>query len=79
MTPATEAKMNEILSYARKGGTIIPMFFQPMYGTSATVSAAIRAALKRGLIVKDGVDGCGKPKYRIATPSATHTASEAIN
>ena len=72
MNTATEAKLNEILAVAREGNEIIPMFFQPRFGRSNTVSAAIRVALKNGLLVQAGVDGCGKPKYRAPLPKATH-------
>lgn len=74
MTPATEAKLNEILEVARLGHEIIPMFFQPIMGRSNTVSAAIRVALKKGLLEQAGVDGCGKPKYRAPLPKPTHAA-----
>ena len=73
-TAATEAKIAEIVSHARAGHEIIPMFFQPIIGRSNTVSAAIRIARKRGLIEQAGVDGMGKPKYRLAAPAATHAA-----
>lgn len=80
MTPKTEAKLNEILAIARAGHEIIPMFFQPaMGGINASVSAAIRIALKKGLLVPAGLDGCGKPKYRAAEIKATHLGSEAVN
>jgi hypothetical protein len=76
MSPKTEAKLNEILAHARAGNEIIPMFFQPIMGTDASVSAAIRIARKRGLLIDAGTDGCGKPKYRLATPAATHLSTE---
>ena len=76
MNSKTEAKLNAILAHARNGNEIIPMFFQPIIGTDASVSAAIRIALKRGLLVKCGVDGDGKPKYRAPTPAATHEAPQ---
>lgn len=78
MNTATEAKLNEILAFAREGREVLPMMFQPVMGRSNAVSAAIRIALKRGLLVQDGVDGCGKPKYRAPMPTATHTAPAVI-
>jgi hypothetical protein len=79
MNAKTEAKLNEILAAAKAGHEIIPMFFQRGFGIDASVSAAIRVAKSRGLLVQSGVDGCGKPKYRIAVPAATHASSAAIN
>lgn len=79
MNANTKAKMDEILEAARAGQEIIPMFFQPRFGRSNTVSAAIRMALKQGFIVQSGVDGLGKPKYRIATPNATHNAPKTVH
>ena len=79
MDANTKAKMDEILEAARAGHEIIPMFFQPRFGRSNAVSAAIRMALKKGLIVQSGVDGMGKPKYRIATPTATHNAPATVH
>ncbi len=74
MNTQTEAKMNEIVAFARQGHEIYPMMFQPMNGRSNTVSAAIRTAKKLGLIEQAGVDGLGKPKYRATVPAATHAA-----
>jgi hypothetical protein len=71
--------MNEILNFARAGHEVLPMMFQPVMGRSNTVAAAIRAALKAGLLVPAGVDGCGKPKYRAPEPKATHAGTAAIN
>ena len=79
MNTATQTVLNEMLAHARAGHDIIPMFFQPIRGRSNAVSAAIRVALKNGLLVQNGVDGCGKPKYAAAVPAATHASSEAIH
>lgn len=79
MNAATQSKLNEIMTAARAGHEIIPMFFQPIMGRSNSVSAAIKVALKQGLLVPAGVDGCGKPKYRAAVPEATHAASTTVN
>lgn len=79
MTPETTAKMNEIVKAAREGREIIPAFFQPGRYASNTVSAAIRAAIKRGFIEQSGVDGIGKPKYRATVPGKTHAGPTTIN
>lgn len=79
MSPKTQALVNEIVAAANAGHEIIPMFWQPVIGRSNTVSAAIRAAKARGLLVDAGVDGCGKPKYRAPIKAATHAGSAAIN
>jgi len=76
MTPKTAAKLNEILTAARQGQDIYPAFFQPIYGTSASVSAAVRAAKKMGFIEQAGIDGFGKPYYRAKVPAATHAGTE---
>lgn len=64
MKQSTLDCMNEMVEWvnADPKNVVIPMFFQN-HGL-ATVSSAVRVAKKRGLIVQDGVDGCGKPKYR---------------
>ena len=74
MNAKTEAKLNEILEAGKHGMEIIPMFFQSRRGIDASVSAAIRVGKKRGLIEQAGVDGIGKPKYRVVMPQATHNA-----
>jgi hypothetical protein len=79
MNAKTEAKLIEIIKAARLGHEIYPAFFQRGLGIDASVSAAIRIAKSRGLIVQVGVDGIGKPKYRGVIPAATHEASAAIN
>ena len=79
MNAKTEKMMLEMVAYARTGGEIIPAFWQPRMGISATVSAAITAAKRAGLLVECGKDGCGKPKYAIAAPAATHAGSASIN
>ena len=68
MKEATLKMMDEMVEFAREGNDIIPMFWQPARGVSNTVSAAIRCAVKRNLLVQDGVDGMGKPKYVAPTP-----------
>lgn len=75
MNAQTETMMNEIVSYARTGREVYPMMFQPRNGRSNTVSAAIRAAKKLGLIEQAGLDGTGRPKYRATIPATTHTAT----
>lgn len=79
MNAATEAKMNQIVAFARDGNEIYPMFFHTGFGRSATVGAAIRAAKKRNLIEQHGIDGMGKPKYRAVMPKATHAAPAAAH
>jgi hypothetical protein len=69
--------MNEMVEWARKGNDVIPMFFQK-HGR-ATVSAAVRAAKARGLLVEDRKDGCGNPLYRAPVKAATHAAPQTIN
>lgn len=70
--------MNEMVAHARAGNEIIPMFWQPLMGISASVSAAIRAAKKQGLLVQSGLDGVGRPKYAAPLKSATHEAPATI-
>lgn len=79
MNAKTEAKLAEIIAAARTGAEIYPAFFQRGFGIDASVSAAIRVAKARGLIVQSGVDGIGKPKYRAAPIAATHAAPAAVN
>jgi hypothetical protein len=64
MKPQTQAMLSEIMKYAETGKDIYPFMFQPKFGRSNTVSAAIRHALKNKMIEKSGVDGMGKPKYK---------------
>jgi hypothetical protein len=78
MNAKTEALMNKMVAFAREGNDIIPMYWQPRIGASNTVSAAIRAAKKRSLLVQNGVDGVGKPKYAAVIPAATHTGTEVV-
>ncbi|NUM72765.1 hypothetical protein HUU40_00245 [candidate division KSB1 bacterium] len=75
MCDKTEKMLAEMVVHAKAGHEVIPAFFQPMHGHSAAVSSAIRLALKRGLLVEAGKDGCGKPKYCAPVPTATHTAT----
>jgi len=79
MNAQTQAKLAEILDYARTGAVVYPFMFQPHMGRSNTVSAAIRHAKKEGLLVEAGKDGTGKPTYRMATPCANHAGTAAIN
>jgi hypothetical protein len=78
-TPRTEALITEMVAHARNGHDVIPAFFQPVVGRSNHVSAAIRTAVKRGLLVQNGVDGTGKPKYAAVVPSATHASTTSIH
>ena len=78
MSPKTEKMMQEMIAHARAGHEIIPAFWQPLHGRSNTVSAAIRAARKRGLLIEAGEDGLGRPTYRAPIPAATHAAPAAI-
>ena len=71
----TEAMIVTMVAHARNGFEVIPMFFQPCLGTSNTVSAAVRLAKVRGLLVECGLDGSGKPKYAAPVKVATHAAS----
>ena len=73
MSPKTKKCFDEIAEFARMGHEIYPMFFSVSHG-SATVSAAIRAAHKAGVIERAGLDGAGQTKWRAALPAATHTA-----
>jgi hypothetical protein len=70
----TEAMISKMVAHACKGFEIIPMFFQPLNGASNTVSAAVRLAKVRGLLVESGLDGSGKPKYHAPVKVATHNA-----
>lgn len=79
MQAKTIAAMNEIVAFAREGNEVIPMFFSQCNFGSATVSAAIRAAKARGLLVEIGKDGCGNPKYGAPIPAATHAATATVN
>lgn len=79
MNPRTKQCMDAIVDYARKGYTIHPMFFSVQFGR-ATVSAAIRGAVKRGLIEQAGLDGAGKPKWQATFQKdlVTHEAPTTI-
>ena len=79
MNPKTEAKLAQIATAAKTGQEIIPMFFRGFMESPATISAAIRVAIARNIIVECGKDGCGKPKYRGVIPAATHAGTGAIN
>jgi len=74
----TEAMISKMVAHAHKGFEIIPMFFQPIYGRSNTVSAAIRLAKVRGLLVESGLDGSGKPKYAAPVKVVTHPAPASV-
>jgi hypothetical protein len=77
MNTKTQAAMNEMVAHARTGREVIPMFFQS-HGR-ATVSAAIRAAKSRGLLIETGKDGCGKPLYTAPLSKGTHAGNSTIN
>lgn len=74
-----EKILAEMIRFGRNGKEIYPFMFQPVMGRSNAVSAAIRLGKKKGVLVQSGVDGHGKPKYSLALPSATHSASASIN
>ena len=69
MNDETRNMMDQMVEFAREGNEIIPMFWQPARGVSNTVSAAIRCAVKRNLLVQIGLDGMGKPMYGAPTPN----------
>ena len=48
--------------------SIYPSMYAPFFWL-ANISAAFRIAKKTGMIVQDGVDGIGKPKYKKLTAS----------
>ena len=79
MQVATEKMMNEMAKAARAGQKIIPAFWQPLHGRSNTVTAAITAAKKAGLLVEGGKDGTGRPYYVAPVPVATHAGTGALN
>ena len=78
MNAKTLEIMNEMVAHARDGYEIYPTFWQPLRGISASVSAAIRAAKKQGLLVQSGLDGVGRPKYAAPLKAATHEAPATI-
>ena len=77
MKPETLNCMNEMVQFAREGNDVIPMFFQRSNGL-ATVSAAVRCAKKRGLLVQNGVDGVGNPCYTVPLPTVTHATTGTV-
>lgn len=79
MKQSTLDCMNEMVDWVNEDpkNVVIPMFFQS-HGR-ATVSAAVRVAKKRSLLVQDGVDGVGNPKYAAAPIKETHTVSNTVN
>ncbi len=79
MSPKTQKALDEMVAWAREGNDVIPMFFSECNHGRAAVSAAIRVAKKRGLLIEDRKDGCGNPLYRAPVPAATHAGSAAIN
>lgn len=79
MNTETQKMIAEMVAAARAGQKILPAFWQPIRGRSNTVSAAIAAAKKAGLLVEGGKDGCGKPYYVAAVPAATHAAPASVN
>lgn len=74
----TAEMMNKMVAYARAGEKIYPMFWQPLRGRSNTVSAAITAAKKAGLLKEGGKDGNGRPFYVAVVPAATHGGTERV-
>jgi hypothetical protein len=74
----TKEMMENMLLVAREGNDIYPALFQPLYGRSNTVGAAIRALKSAGLIEQSGVDGTGRPKYALAMPTITHAGTETV-
>lgn len=79
MNAQTEKMIAEMVAFAKTGKDVYPFMFQPMLGRSNTVSAAIRLAVKRGLLVQAGKDGTGKPKYAAPAIVATHAGTGAVN
>lgn len=79
MSPKTKEIMEAMVDHARNGHDVIPMYFQPHFGRSNSVSAAIRAAKKLNLLVENGVDGMGKPKYKAVMPNPTHNVTNQVN
>jgi hypothetical protein len=77
MNPKTEACMKSMIEFAREGNEIFPMFFTPCHGRT-TVSAAVRCAVKRGLLVCAGLDGAGQKKWKAPAPVATHAAPATV-
>tara|TARA_Y100001973_G_scaffold23367_1_gene34889 strand:- start:132 stop:368 length:237 start_codon:yes stop_codon:yes gene_type:complete len=77
MNPKTEACMKSMIEFAREGNEIYPALFTPCHGR-ATVSAAVRCAVKRGLLVSAGLDGIGQNKWKAPAPVATHTAPATV-
>lgn len=64
LAPKTQVEYDHIVSWANDGHTVYPYMFQNVNGSNrSSVAAAIRAAIRDGKIVQDGVDGVGKPKY----------------
>lgn len=79
MNAKTRQILDKMIAHSRQGFDIIPAFYQPIYGRSNAVSAAIRAGKKMGLIEVAGTDGHGKPIYRAVMPSTTHDAPSDLN
>lgn len=69
----------EMISYAKTGAKVYPFMWQPVFGRSNHVSAAVRMAKKSGLLIEGGKDGTGKPYYVAPMPAATHAAPESVN
>lgn len=74
----TDQILADMIKTAKAGHKVIPMYYQPLRGIDACVSAAVRKGLKTGQLVQDGLDGCGKPWYTVPTPTATHAAPVAV-
>lgn len=72
LSAKTETAMNDMVEWVNQGKEVYAPFFSYAYG-AATTAAAIRAALKRGLIEQKGIDGCGNPKYGAPAPVNTNS------
>ena len=79
MTEATQNILTQMLEIARRGENVYPFMFQPLMGRSNTVSATIRQARKQGLLVQAGLDGNGKPYYKMPELKATHSGTNTLN
>ena len=71
--------LSEMIEYAKTGADVYPFMWQPAFGRSNKVSAAVRMAKKSGALVEGGKDGTGKPYYVAPVPTATHAAPVSSN
>lgn len=69
----------EMVAHAKTGAKVYPFMWQPVFGRSNHVSAAVRKAKKAGLLIEGGKDGTGKPYYIAPMPAATHAVSNTVN